>query len=73
MVQQQFVEVLTRFGVQREKTEGEFFDPARHDAVERVETNEVCEGTIVGEVLPGYVLNGRVIRPAKVRVAVQPR
>jgi len=32
----------------------------------------VEEGTIVGEALPGYTLNGRVIRPAKVRVAVAP-
>jgi len=72
MVQQQFMEVLARFGVERMKTEGEFFDPARHDAIERVETDKVCEGTIVGEVVPGYALNGRVIRPAKVRVAAQP-
>jgi molecular chaperone GrpE len=73
MVQQQFMAVLMRFGVQRLKTEGESFDPGKHDAVERVETSEAGEGTIVGEVLPGYMLNGRVIRPAKVRVAAQPR
>jgi molecular chaperone GrpE len=73
MVQQQFHEVLERFGVQRLETTGAMFDPAQHDALERVETNEVCEGTIVGEVLPGYTLNGRVIRPAKVKVAVEPR
>jgi molecular chaperone GrpE len=73
MVEQQLMEALTRFGVERLKTEGEFFDPARHDAVERVETNEVCEGTIVGEVLPGYALSGRIVRAAKVRVAAEPR
>lgn len=73
MVEQQLMEVLTRFGVARLKTAGELFDPTQHDAVERVETNEVSEGTIVGEVLPGYVLNGRVIRPAQVRVAAPPR
>jgi len=73
MVQQQFRDVLERFGVQRVDTIDQLFDPAKHDAVERVETHEVCEGMIVGELLPGYTLNGRVIRPAKVKVAVEPR
>ena len=72
MVEQQLRDVLTRFGVERMKTVDEFFDPAWHEAVERVETNDVCEGTIVGEVEPGYVLNGRLVRAAKVKVAVQP-
>ena len=73
MVQQQFRDVLARFGAVRMETAGRFFDPALHDAIERVETNEVCEGTIVAEVVPGYTLNGRVIRPARVKVAVEPR
>lgn len=72
MVQQQFVDVLTRFGVQRMQTIGATFDPAQHEAIERVETDEVGEGTIVGEALPGYTLNGRVLRAAQVRVAVAP-
>lgn len=72
MVEQQLRDVLTRFGAQRIITEDAFFDPALHEAVERVETNDVCEGTIVGEVEPGYTLNGRLLRAAKVRVAVQP-
>jgi len=72
MVQQQLADVLVRFGVERVATEGQQFDPARHEAVERVETREVAEGTIVGEVLPGYALHGRVIRAAKVRVAAPP-
>lgn len=73
MIQQQLHEVLTRFGVQRLETAGAFFDPALHEALERVETDEVCEGTIVGELEPGYTINGRVVRPAKVKVAVPPR
>ena len=72
MIQQQLRDLLTRYGVQKLVTDGQFFDPAQHEAIERVESNEVCEGTIVGEVEPGYALNGRVLRPAKVRVAVQP-
>lgn len=72
MVEQQFRDVLTRFGAERIVTQDQFFDPAVHEAVERVETNDVCEGTIVGEIEPGYTLNGRLLRAAKVRVAVQP-
>lgn len=72
MVEGQLREVLTRFGVQPIVTTGQLFDPALHEAIERVETTEMAEGTIVGEVEPGYTLNGRLVRAAKVRVAVQP-
>ena len=73
MILQQLRDLLGRFGVERIEAANQFFDPALHDAIERVETNEVCEGTIVAEVLPGYKLNERVIRPARVKVAVEPR
>ncbi len=72
MILQQFMEVLGRFGVERMSTVGQKFDPARHEAVERLETPEIAEGTIVEELLPGYTLHGRVVRPAKVKVAVEP-
>lgn len=72
MVEQQLRGLLGRYGVQRIITDGQFFDPALHEAVAREETNDVCEGTIVGELEPGYSLNGRVVRAAKVKVAVQP-
>jgi molecular chaperone GrpE len=73
MVRDQLWDVLTRFGLQQIPSLGAMFDPASHDAVERVETRDRCEGTIVEEVLPGYTLNGRVVRPAGVKVAVEPR
>lgn len=73
MIQQQFRDLLARYGVERIATTEQFFDSARHEAVEREETNDVCEGTILAEVQPGYVLNGRLLRAAKVKVAVQPR
>ncbi len=73
MVRDQLFDVLTRFGVAPIPAKGAMFDPALHEAVERVTDSAVCEGTIVAEVLPGYTLNGRVIRAAKVKVAVEPR
>jgi molecular chaperone GrpE len=72
MVRDQLYDVLTRFGVAPIPAQGAMFDPAFHEAVERVVDGSVSEGTIVEEVLPGYTLNGRVIRPAKVKVAVEP-
>ncbi|NPV46678.1 MAG: nucleotide exchange factor GrpE [Armatimonadetes bacterium] len=72
MVRDQLYDVLTRFGVAPIPARGAMFDPAFHEAVERVVDGSVSEGTIVEEVLPGYTLNGRVIRPAKVKVAVEP-
>lgn len=49
---------------------GQPFDPALHEAVGDVESDEPA-GTIVEEVERGYILNGRVIRPARVKIAKQ--
>jgi molecular chaperone GrpE len=64
---------MADFGVARIPTEGEMFDPTVHEAVERVETTEREEGAIVGEMLPGYKLHDRVLRPARVQVAAAPK
>ncbi|MEN6519945.1 MAG: nucleotide exchange factor GrpE [Armatimonadota bacterium] len=68
----QLGDILEREGVQQIKAAGEQFDPAYHEAVMRVETDEYPENTIVDEFQPGYIQHDRVIRPAKVRVAVSP-
>ena len=48
------------------------FDASLHQAVERVETIEQDDGTIVETVRRGFTLNGQTLRPAQVRVAVRP-
>ncbi len=48
------------------------FDPLKHAAVGRVETDEFKEGTVIDEVRKGYMLKDKVIRPSMVRVAVKP-
>jgi len=58
--------VLVELGIERIKTVGEKFDPHLHEAVETVEGEE--PGKIVEEIMPGYTINGSVIRPARVRV-----
>jgi molecular chaperone GrpE len=47
------------------------FDPAVHQAVERVETDEHEAGTILGTLRRGYASGDQVIRPAQVKVAVE--
>ncbi len=71
MTHRSLLEQLRALGVERMEAAGEPFDPARHEAVEVASAEEagVEPGTVLGVVQPGYVLNGRVLRPARVRVA----
>jgi len=48
------------------------FDPHVHQAVERVESSEHEDGTVVEDLRHGYKLRERVLRPALVRVAFRP-
>jgi molecular chaperone GrpE len=63
---------LARLGVERVDPLGKSFDPHLHQAMERSETKEHPDGTILKVFQPGYVFHGRVLRPAMVRVAVHP-
>ncbi|PIR97536.1 MAG: nucleotide exchange factor GrpE [Candidatus Doudnabacteria bacterium CG10_big_fil_rev_8_21_14_0_10_41_10] len=60
--------VLKELGVEKIKTVGEKFDHSLHEAVEMKE-GEGNSGEIFEEVAAGFKINGKVIRPAKVRVA----
>jgi molecular chaperone GrpE len=68
LVQKEFHRILEDNGVERIETEGKEFDPNVHEAVAAVETNEHPDGAIIEEVRSGYLLNGRLLRPAQVRV-----
>ncbi|MCK4673482.1 nucleotide exchange factor GrpE, partial [candidate division WOR-3 bacterium] len=50
---------------------GEVFDPSRHEAVATVSTDEQPEDIIVEEISKGYIVDDRVIKPAKVYVSKQ--
>lgn len=71
MTVEEFFRVLQQFGVTVIDCEGEAFDPAMHEAVARVETEEVPEGTVVAVDTPGYCLHDRCLRPARVVVAAE--
>lgn len=68
-----FFGVLEKEGLGEIRPENESFDPWKHEAVEMIPTDEVPEHTIIGIIQPGYIFKDKVIRPAKVRVAVEPK
>ncbi len=72
MVLRGFDEIANRLGLERVKALGEMFDPTLHDAMQQQETNDQPPGTIVTEVVPGYRLGDRLLRPAMVVVARPP-
>lgn len=65
----QLWEALARHGLERIAAAGKPFDPYYHQAVERVESNEQPEGTILEVLQDGFLFHGRVLRPSMVRVS----
>jgi len=71
-VYKQLVDCLKRIGVSPMRAEGKEFDPNLHEAVMREATSEYPEGTVMEELMRGYLLNDRVLRHAMVKVAAAP-
>jgi molecular chaperone GrpE len=65
-------DTLSRQGLERLAAEGKSFDPHFHEAIERVETHDHPDGSILQVVQQGYLFDGRVLRPSLVRVAAAP-
>lgn len=72
LIYKQLLDNLARLGVERIDPVGKQFDPHLHQAMDRTETLEYADGSVLETYQPGYVYHGRVLRPAMVRVAVQP-
>jgi molecular chaperone GrpE len=68
MISKQLHRLLEEKGLKRVKSVGETFNPHEHEALEVVEDKTKQDGLILEELQPGYKLNDRVIRPAKVKV-----
>jgi len=71
LIYKQLHDTLTRFGLKAVEATGQTFDPNLHQAVATQPTDEVEENTITEEMRRGYLLNGRLLRPAMVTVAVK--
>ena len=72
LVHKQFVDALGRCGVKAFPSLGEKFDPTRHEALMQQETDQVPPDHVLAELVKGYVLNDKLVRPASVVVAKAP-
>lgn len=69
MIQMQIQKFLKDIGVEKINAVGEKFDPHMHEAVETEAASDKDDGVILAELKPGYMFNGRLLRPASVRIA----
>jgi molecular chaperone GrpE len=68
----QFTETLAKFGVKPIASLDASFDPTRHQAVARQESETAAENTVIEEYQKGYQLHDRILRAAMVVVAAGP-
>ena len=69
MVQKQFLDCLKNNGLETIEAVGKDFDPNFHEALAQQPAEGKKDGEVILEYQKGYVLNGRLLRPAKVVVA----
>ena len=65
-----FYNILKKEGVMPMKSVGHRFDPYRHEAVMKTETDKHSEDIVTEEFQKGYYIKSKVLRPAMVKVAV---
>ena len=68
MIHQRLNNVLEAHGVTAFESEGQVFDPEIHDAVTVIDGDEEQSGTVYSEYQRGYLMNGKLLRPARVAV-----
>ena len=73
LIVRQMEEILRSLGVQAVATKDVLFDPRVHEALEMVERADLPDHQVIDEVRRGYTLRERLLRPALVRVASNPR
>lgn len=68
LVKEQLLGCLVKHGVEKIEACGRDFDPNVHEAMLQVESGAHEHNQVVDELETGYLLNGRLLRPAKVSV-----
>lgn len=71
-IRQQLLDTLVRAGLEPLDAAGRTFDPNLHQAVDREETDQAEDQTILAEYQKGYNFKGKLLRAAMVKVAVKP-
>ena len=69
MIYDQLLSVLKAEGVEPVDAVGKQFDPNLHEAISQEESDEVEEGEVISQIQRGFILNDRLVRPARVVVA----
>ena len=73
LIHKQLLDALGKLGVKPLEAKGHAFDPHVHEAVEMVDTDRAKDHTVLDELQRGYKLKDRLLRPAMVRVARNPK
>lgn len=68
----QLLAELGKFGLAQLPAQGGMFDPSLHEAIASVPSSGKPGGAILAEARKGYLLHGRLLRPAQVTVAAAP-
>jgi molecular chaperone GrpE len=72
LIFQRLFETLKKAGLEPIEATGKPFDPNLHQAVDRAESEELPDQTVLEEYQSGYNFKGKLLRPAMVKVAVKP-
>jgi len=71
LVLRSLLDLLEKHGVSRIEARGQAFDPARHEALARVELPDEEPNRVVDQYQPGYLLHDRLLRAAQVTVSTR--
>jgi molecular chaperone GrpE len=72
LIYQRFFDTLKRLGLEPFESAGKPFDPNLHQAVDRVQSGDHEDQTVLAEFQRGYNFKGKLLRPAMVKVAIKP-
>jgi molecular chaperone GrpE len=73
LIFKQLQDALAKLGVRPITAKGEQFDPRVHEAIETVDTTEAPDHSVLEELQHGYKLKERLLRPAIVKIARNPK
>jgi molecular chaperone GrpE len=69
-INKNFISMLSTFNfVELNCNEGDKFDPNIHEAISKIETDDIEEGQIVDQISPGYIHKDYLLRPILVSIA----
>jgi molecular chaperone GrpE len=72
LILKQMDDALKGLNVQPVETVGTLFDPRIHEALGSIETNELPDHQVLEEIRRGYKIRDKLLRPALVKIAVNP-